>query len=421
MRWQASALIAAAVIIAPATAADRWITSWGSAQLVPTAENALPENASDLTIRQVVRLSAGGSRVRVRFSNVFGREPLVIGAAHVARLASLGSARLVPGSGRILTFGGRASVTIAPGAEAYADPVAVPAAAGTDLAISLYLPTAPHGQTGHPGSRATSFLIRGNHVSETEPAGAEASARWWSLADVDVEATDAAATIVAIGDSITDGYGVKPDTNQRWTDTLASRLRANPATRSIGVVNAGIGGNRVLLDGLGPNLLARFDRDVIARSGVKWVILLEGINDLGVLTREKPATAEEHAAIVTRITQAYGELVQRAHTHGIKVIAGTILPFVGNDYYHPGPETEADRQATNRFIRTSGIFDAVVDFDRLTRDPARPERLLPAFDSGDHLHPSMAGYRAMGEAVPLDLFRSAVPRQAGAKRPLRRR
>lgn len=417
-RWGIGALIAAMLVACPALAADRspvrWIASWGSAQMVPTDENALPEHAADLTIRQVVRLSAGGERLRVRFSNAFGREPLVIGAAHLARPVTPGGARLVAGSGRALTFAGRSSVTIAPGAEAYADPVAFTAEPGADLAISLYLPAAPVGQTGHPGSRSTSFLIAGNRAAEADPAGAEASARWWALADVEVEAPAGAATIVAIGDSITDGYGVKPDTNQRWTDTLASRLRAHAATRAIGVVNAGIGGNRVLLDGLGPNLLARFDRDVVARSGVRWAILLEGVNDLGVLTRDKPATAEAHAAIVTRITQGYAELAQRARAHGVKLIGGTIMPFGGNEYYHPGPQTEADRQAINRYIRTSGVFDAVIDFDRIMRDPARPDRLLPAYDSGDHLHPSMEGYRVMGEAVPLALFASEPARGAGA-------
>ncbi len=412
-RRGAIALIAAAMLACPTWAADRWIASWGSAQMVPTGENALPAaKSASVTIRQIVRLSAGGTRVRVRFSNLFGREPLVIGAAHVAKPVTPGAARLLPGSGRALSFSGLRSITIAPGAEAYADPVALAAAPGADLAISLYLPAAPEGQTGHPGARSTSFLIPGDRVSDENPASAEPATRWWALADVEVQAPDAAAAIVAIGDSITDGYGVPPDSNARWTDTLAKRLRADPRTRGIGLVNAGIGGNRVLLDGLGSNLLARFDRDVIARSGVKWAILLQGVNDLGVLTREAPATPQAHAAIVTRITQAYAQLAARAHAHGIRLIAGTIMPLGGNDYYHPGPETEADRQAVNRFIRTSGVFDAVIDFDKVMRDPARPDRLLPAYDSGDHLHPSMDGYRAMGEAIPLALFEEAAAGRA---------
>lgn len=417
-RWKAGVLIAA-LLAWPSFAADgpatipppRWIASWGSAQMTPTGENALPATRTrDVTIRQVVRLSAGGRRIRVRFSNVFGTEPLAIGAAHVARPA--GGTRLQPGGGRALAFAGRTSVTIPAGAEVYSDPVALELDPGADLSISLHVAGAITGQTGHPGARATSYLLRGDHAADPDLPGAEPTTRWFNLADVEVDAPDAPGAVVAIGDSITDGYGVAPDSHARWTDTFAARLRGQPATRGVGVVNAGIGGNRVLLDGLGPNLLARFDRDVVARSGVKWVILLEGVNDLGVLTRDKPASPQAHAALVTQITQGYAQLVARAHAHGIKVIAGTIMPFVGNEYYHPGPETEADRQAVNRFIRTSGLFDAVIDFDRVMRDPARPDRLAPAYDSGDGLHPSMAGYRAMGEAIPLALFASSQARPA---------
>ncbi len=230
------------------------------------------------------------------------------------------------------------------------------------------------------------------------------------------DAAGAAGSVVAIGDSITDGYGVLPERNTRWTDVFAARLRATPATRRIGVVNAGIGGNRVLLDGLGPNLLARFDRDVIARSGVRWAIVLAGVNDIGVLTRDAPATPARHAALVAQVTAGYRQIVARAHAHGIRVIGGTVTPFGGNGYYHPGPASEADRQAINAFIRGSGLFDAVVDFDRLLRDPSQPDRLNPAYDSGDHLHPSEAGYRAMGEAVPLTLF-DANPAPAPDKAP----
>jgi len=398
---QTIALFASVLVAFPAMAQDRWVASWGAAQMVPTAENALPQaRTSNLTLRQLVRLSVGGKRLRVRFSNAFGTKPLVIGAAHLSRPAKLGTPELQQG-GLMLTFGGQRAITIPAGGEVYSDGVRVTASAGSDIAISMFLPEATVEQTGHPGARATSFLMSGNRVAEVRPSDAEPTTRWWALADVEVEVGEsAAAAVVAIGDSITDGYGVAPDTNARWTDTLAARLRGEVA-----IVNTGIGGNRVLLDGTGPNLLARFDRDVVARSGVKWAIVLEGINDLGMLTRDAPATPEQHAAIVTQLTQAFAQLVARAHAHGIKVIGGTIMPFGGNGYYHPGPELEADRQAVNRFIRTGGLFDAVIDFDQIMRDPAKPDRLNPAYDSGDHLHPSMAGYRAMGTSVPLALFR----------------
>jgi len=393
-------LMAALVLAGPATAHDGWIASWGSAQMIPLNENVLPaDRAAAVTLRQIVRLSAGGRCLRVRVSNVFGTRPLAIGSGAVARAARPGTPQIGPG--RRLAFAGRPNAVIPAGAELYSDPVPLPLAPGTDLAIDLYLPEAATPQTGHPGARATSFTLRGDHVGEPMLAGAAPTTRWYALSDVETAATPMAGTLVVIGDSITDGYGVLPDTNLRWTDRLAERLRG----RGIGVLNAGIGGNRMLEDGLGPNLLARFDRDVIARSGVRWAIILAGVNDLGVLTRDASADPAAHADMVARLTAGYRQIAARAHAHGIRIIGGTITPFGGNDYYHPGPATEADRQAVNAFIRTSGTFDAVIDFDRILRDPARPDRLAPAYDSGDHLHPAPAGYRAMGDAVPLMLFR----------------
>lgn len=408
-RWPV-ALVLGALIVTGAGARDaapardtHWIATWGSSQMIAEGDNALPaDRAGAITLRQVVRVSAGGERVRIRLSNAFGTRPLAIGGAQVARAVALGTPRVEGGAP--LTFSGRSDAMIPAGAEIYSDPVAFRVAAGADLAVSLYLPEAASPQTGHPGSRATSFTLAGNVVADETLAGATPTAHWYALADVEVAGAPTAGTIVAIGDSITDGYGVKAERNTRWPDVLAERLRGTAATRAIGVINAGIGGNRVLLDGLGPNLLARFDRDVVARSGVRWAIVLEGVNDLGVLTREAPATPAQHAAIVRQITAGFSQIVARAHTHGIKVIGGTVMPFGGNTYYHPTAENEADRQAVNAFIRTSGVFDAVIDFDRLMRDPAHPDRLSPAYDSGDHLHPSEAGYRTMGEAVPLSLF-----------------
>ena len=412
-RWRTAVMMAALVPAlanahAPDTAAPRWITSWGSAQMPMEEANALPPatQPGGITISHVVRLSAGGAQLRVRLSNAFGRRPLAIGGARIARPATADA-------GTPLTFAGRPDALIPPGAELYADPVALPVAAGADLAISLYLPDPAAVTTGHPGARTTGSIMPGDHAAATSVP----TTRWYGLADVEVIAPATAGaisgTIVTIGDSITDGYGVVPGSNTRWPDRLAERLRAGASTRAIGVANAGIGGNRVLLDGLGPNLVARFDRDVVARSGVRWAILLEGINDLGVLTRDSPATPAAHAALVAQVTAAYRQLAARARAHGIRLIGGTISPMGGNDYYHPGPALEADRQAINRFIRTSGTFDAVIDFDRVLRDPARPDRLAARYDSGDHLHPSPAGYRAMADAVPLDLFAApADPRPA---------
>lgn len=209
---------------------------------------------------------------------------------------------------------------------------------------------------------------------------------------------------MVLGDSITDGHASTTNGNDRWTDVLAERLQASAATRGIGILNEGIGGNHLLTDGLGPNALARFDRDMLAQPGIRWLIVFEGVNDLGGLALRGEVPAVAHARLVHRMEGAYEQMILRAHAHGIRVIGATITPYMGSDYYHPGPSNEADRQAINAWIRAPGHFDAVLDFDKAMRDPSQPERLRPAYDCGDHLHPSPAGYQAMGDAVPLSLF-----------------
>ena len=224
------------------------------------------------------------------------------------------------------------------------------------------------------------------------------------MSAIDVLAPKGAASVVVLGDSITDGHGATTNGNDRWTDVLAKRLQSSHRTRNIGVSNQGIGGNHLLTDGLGPNALARFDRDVLAQAGVRWLIIFEGVNDLGGLARTGEVSPAEHNARVQSVLAAYDQIVSRAHTHGMRVIGATITPYVGSDYYHPGPPSEADRQAVNQWIRAAGHFDAVIDFDAAVRDPHQTDRLLAAYDCGDHLHPSPAGYKAMGESVPLSLF-----------------
>jgi lysophospholipase L1-like esterase len=248
-------------------------------------------------------------------------------------------------------------------------------------------------------------VVHGDLVSAADLPDAKKVEHWYQLSGVDVSLPTQGSAVVTLGDSITDGHGATTNGNDRWPDVLAARMQGDKSTKTVGVLNEGIGGNRLLLDGLGPNALARFDRDVVAQTAVRAVIVLEGVNDLGTLTRDHDVSAEEHAALVSRIEAAYGQMIERAHAHGIRVIGATITPYVGSSYYHPGPESEADRQAINTWIRAAGHFDAVVDFDQVTRDPAHPDRLLPAYDSGDHLHPGPAGYKAMGEAIPLSLFK----------------
>jgi lysophospholipase L1-like esterase len=378
----------------------KWVGAWASAQMAPDAKNSLaPEDYPNATLRQVVRLSLGGDTIRVRLSNAFGTQPLAIKAAHVAVSAALDSARIDPATDRPLTFSGRSQVTIPAGADYWSDPVTLKVAPLTSLAISLHYPAAPNVQTGHPGSRATSYVLAGDHTAGADLPGAKTIDRWFQISSIDVISDKKASTVVAFGDSITDGYGVQPNTNLRWTDALMTRLKG----KNIGVLNLGIGGNRVLLDGLGPNALARFERDVLSQAGVTHVILLEGVNDLGTLTREAPAAPEAHKALVEQVTAGYRQMIDRAHARGIKVIGATILPYSGSAYYHPGPESEADRQAINAFIRAPGNFDGVIDWDKALRDPAKPTHLLPAYDN-DGLHPNLSGYKAMADAVPLSLF-----------------
>ncbi|MFZ0270472.1 MAG: SGNH/GDSL hydrolase family protein [Acidobacteriaceae bacterium] len=382
-----------------------WVASWAASQQIPEPANSIPPgDLRDATLRQLVRLSIGGPTLRVHLSNAFGTEPLRLTSVHIARPLSLASSAIDPQSDRPLTFSGAAAVTVPAGAEVLSDPIDDPVPPLTSLAITFHLDEPPSPETGHPGSRATSYYLHGDQVSAPTLTGATPIEHWYQLAAIDVLAPPSAASIVALGDSTTDGHATTTNGNNRWTDVLAERLQASPPTRNIAVLNQGLGGNHLLTDGLGPNVLARFDRDVLAQTGVRWLIVFEGINDLGGLTRLHEVSPEEHAAFVARILAAYQQIIVRAHAHGIRVIGATITPDGGSDYYHPGPATEADRQAVNAWIRAPGHFDGLIDFDKAIRDPAHADRMLPTEDCGDHLHPNPAGYRAMAEAINLALF-----------------
>jgi lysophospholipase L1-like esterase len=407
----AAAFASGAQAAEQSAAPARWVSSWASAQQTPEPQNALAAaDLTDATLRQTVPLSIGGRSLRVRLSNAFGHAPLTIDAADVALAAAAGSPRIRPGSDRRLTFAGRSEAVIPAGAEYWSDPVELDAPALADLAVTMHLAVAPDGETSHPGSRTTSWLVHGDATAAPDIGQGSKALHWFQLSGVDV-ATDGGGAVVVLGDSITDGRGSTTDGDDRWPDRLARRLQASPATADIGVVNAGIGGNRVLLDGLGPSAMARIDRDVLSQSGVGAVILLEGINDLGVLAQNGPAPPADHAVLVERLLAAYAQIIALAHAHGLTVVGGTITPWAGTALYHPDAANEADRRAVNAWIRAAGHFDAVADFDAALRDPQHPDRLLPAYDSGDHLHPSPAGYTAMAAAVPIEPLRSP-PRRA---------
>jgi lysophospholipase L1-like esterase len=385
--------------------ASVWVASWGASQQIPEPQNALPpDDFTDATLRQVFHLSLGGPALRVHLSNAFGTEALHIASVHIARPVSPVTPAIDPASDRPLTFAGITEAVIPPGAELISDPVDYVVPPLADLAVTLHLQSPPARETGHPGSRATSYYVHGDQVSVATLVEPKHVDHWYQVSEIDVQAGTGSATVVALGDSITDGHGATTNGNDRWTDVLAGRLQSSPATRNIGVSNQGIGGNHLLTDGLGPNALARIDRDVLAPAAVHWVIVFEGVNDLGGLAREGEVSAAQHAALVERVLAAYRQIITRAHAHGLRVFGATITPYVGSGYYHPGPLSEVDRQAVNRWIRTNGNFDAVIDFDNVVRDPQHPDQLLPAYDCGDHLHPSPAGYKAMGDAIPLTLF-----------------
>jgi lysophospholipase L1-like esterase len=357
-----------------------------------------PATITDQTVRQIVRATIGGSRVRIVLSNAFGTLPVEIGAANIG-LRETGAA-VVAASVRPLTFGGRAAVTILPGAMLVSDAVDMAIAPLSDLAIDLYLPgdlgIGPSPVTTHNGASQTNYLSpAGNHAGEPSFTPALSPAAWFLLARVEVMAPSGTSALVTFGDSITDGARSTPDSNNRWPDQLARRLAARRGA-GVAVLNAGISGNRVLGDGAGISALARFDKDVLMQTGVTHVVVMEGINDIGLAgVNPVPSAAD--------LIAAHKQLIERAHARGLKIYGATLTPFDGALYFTP--EGEAKRQALNDWIRTSKAYDGVVDFDKVTRDPAAPTKFLPAYDSSDHLHPGDAGYKAMGDAVDLALFK----------------
>ena len=347
------------------------------------------------TLRMVFHASLGGSQLRVHLSNAYGASPLVVGTAHIA-LHGTDSA-IVAASDRPLTFGGRASVTIPVGAEMISDPVALDVPKWADLAVSVFVP----GDTGPAdvhslGLHTTWISKEGDFSAAPEFADADKTQSWYWVSEVDVQAAPSAAAIVAFGDSITDGATSTPDTDRSWPSYLAQRIAANPATANIAVVNQGISGNKVLSDGAGVSALARFDRDVLAVPGAKWLMILEGINDMNGTVRPVPGTTPITA---DDLIAAMKQMIAKAHDHGIQVIGCTLTPF-GN----ATDAVEAMRTKLNDFIRNGGAFDKVVDFDAVIRDPASPRQFKQGYNNTDKLHPNDAGYKAMADAIDLSMF-----------------
>ena len=381
----------------PTVAGARWVGTWTSSQQLVEPRNLPPApGLAGNTLREMIHVSIGGARIRFRFSNTFGDGPLAIASARVAR--SLGGGAIDTATDRPLTFRGADSVLIPAGAMAWSDPLDYAVVPKADLAVTVAFGAVPAALTGHPGSRTTSYLKAGRWVTAASLADGATTDHWYVLANLDVVATDSARAIVTLGNSITDGRGSGTNLNDRWPDELAIRLLSDAPTSRIAMLNAGIGGTKILEGGLGPTALARLERDVLDQAGARWVIVLEGVNDIG--GTHGPDSA---AAVATRMIAAFQRIIAAAHARGLRVYGGTIMPFGGS--FYEGPGHEEARQTVNRWIRGGGTFDAVIDFDAALRDPAHPDRLLPDADSGDHLHPNEVGYRMMAGAVDVALFR----------------
>jgi len=376
-----------------------WLGTWGCGPQLTEPGNLPPATLANSTLRQFVHVTMGGKHLRVRFSNAYGTNSVTLNSVHVALSAGAGSA----GGGEIdtttdkaLTFGGAPLTTVPPGEVVLSDPFDYDLPPMTNLAVSIFFGNiSANTITGHPGSRTTSFIQSGDLVTAASLPSAATTAHWYIITGVDVLADIASKAIVTLGDSITDGRGSTTDGNNRWPDDLALRLSTNPPTARVAVLNMGIGGNGIF-GGLGPAAAARFDRDVPNQSGARWVILFEGVNDIG------GATTSGSPALATNLIGAYQQFINKAHARNMAAYGATITPFGGNRYYTTAHE--AARQTVNTWIRTNHLYDGVIDFDAVVRDPATLTNLLSTYDTGDHLHLNPTGYKVMAEAIDLKLF-----------------
>lgn len=378
-------------------ASATWVGTWGTSPQLVEPNNMPPApGLSNNTLRQVLRVSIGGEELRVSFSNEFSKSPVTLKSVKIA--VSKGGSLIDGATAKELKFNKQTEVTMAAGGTVTSDPLAFHLEPRMDVAITIYFGETSPDVTGHPGSRTTSYLLAGNNVSSVDFTGAISTDHWYVINTIDIKATKSAASVVVLGNSITDGRGSGTNKQNRWPDILSEQLLKNPATSHIGVLNKGIGGNCVLKACLGPAAIDRFERDVLQQSSVRWLIILEGVNDIG----GSPDSASA-MKVATDLINAYSQMVEKAHAKGIKVYGATILPFGKSFYYKDYRETA--RNTVNHWIRTSGRFDAVIDFDIEMRDPSDNMVLLPDMHTGDFLHPNEAGYKKMGEAVNLSLFK----------------
>ena len=418
-------VVAVFALVPVANAQDHWVATWATAPQQPRIlpppnvaatpagggggqqgqqggppANQAPSAFKDQTVRMIVHTSIGGRRARLTLSNAFGNGPLTIGSTHVAVRSK--ESEIVSASDRTLMFNGKPSVTIAPGAAMMSDPVDLEVPQLGDLAISVYISGDSGQLTMHATGLHTTYIAQGNLTGAPMLSDATTTRSWYWITSVDVMAPADTAAIVAFGDSITDGATSTNDTDRSWPSVLAARIVSSAGVPKLSVLNLGISGNRVLADGAGVNALARFDRDVLGQSGVKWLMIMEGINDIGQTTGNRGNGPPPNPVTADDLIGPMKQMIERAHTHGIKVIGCTLTPYEGATYY--SEKGEEVRQTFNRWIRTSGAFDAVVDYDKVTQDSAKPKTFKPTFNISDHLHPNDTGYKAMADSVDLEIF-----------------
>jgi lysophospholipase L1-like esterase len=416
--WLLSLAISVATTTSVAANNFKWVDIWGTmpqltepANLPPAPFNGSSGVFVDATLRQTLQVTLPANQIRVRLSNVFGATVLPITGMTIASLTSeslsLGTGAIDTNTLLPITFSGNSSITIPTGAQVVSDPIAFPVVAKGNLSLSLYLQDGQQGfaVTSHPGSRTTSWMGTGNQTAEYNltTSDVQSTAHWYFITAIEGWVESNAGALVVVGDSITDGRGSTTNGNDRWPDQLVTRLKAEgKKTRAVSVINQAAGGNRVLADGLGPNALGRIDRDVLARSGVKYAMIYEGVNDIGTAAN----TTEAQQEVGDRLIQAFDQIVTRVHAQRIPIFGATITPFSGNVTIqaYSSVEREVTRQRVNEWIRNSGRFDYVVDFDAVIRDPNEPSRLAPQYDSGDYLHPNPLAYVKMAEAFDLGVF-----------------
>ncbi|MCF8359851.1 MAG: SGNH/GDSL hydrolase family protein [Prolixibacteraceae bacterium] len=375
-----------------------WVGTWNTAPQLVEPHNMPPEpGLTNNTLRQWLRVSIGSDSLRVRFSNEFSTSPVTLKALQIA--ASAGGSAIDPATAKELKFNNNTGVTMQPGTAIASDPVAFDLKPRMDVAITIAFGETSPDVTGHPGSRTTSYIMKGSHLSDVDFEGATKTDHWYVINGIDVRTPENAAAVTILGNSITDGRGSGTNKQNRWPDILSEKLLENPATKNVAVLNQGIGGNCVLRQCLGSSALNRFERDVLKQHGVKWLIIYEGINDLG----QTPDSASA-IQIANDLIAAYNTMIDKAHANNINVYGATLMPFGKSFYYTDFRETS--RKAVNEWIRTSGRFDAVIDFDKTMQNPDDPLCMSEGSHDGDYLHPSEEGHRIMGESVDLSLFES---------------